>query len=333
MYLRPGMTVTVEDLLYGLLLSSGNDAATALAEHVAGGEAAFAVMMNGRAAELGARNSRFLNASGLPAEGQVTTARDLALIAAAALRNPVFARMVSTPTHNLVMEGTESRTLHNNNRLLGQDGIDGVKTGYTSKALHTYVGSATRDGWQLVATILMDSKEGKWRDAGALLSWGFTAYRRVVLLGEGEAAVTVPVADGGRDRTPRVAKEGGLAVPLLAAAEGYGRLPLAAERRPLAIPVLVDGSESAYYETEAPAAVRVPVEEGERLGRLTVNVNGSPLFSRPLLAAVGVRESEPRRARSLTGRGGIVDAFLFILAQLGLLPDVEGIIAPADESP
>lgn len=292
MYLRPGMTLTAEDLLYGLLLESGNDAALALAEGVAGSVEAFAGLMNERARAAGAGGSRFLNPSGLPAAGQYTTACDLALIARAALRNQAFARMVATRSRTVTLPGGEARRLINHNWLLGEKGIDGVKTGYTTEAAHTYVASATRDGWRLVAAVLRDTKEGKWRDARDLLDFGFAAYRPVRLLEDGRPPVSVPVA-GGRAG----------AVPLVAG--------------PVTVPLRADGTESAYVRVEAPRQLHPPVRLGQRVGRLRVMVNSHPLNAVPLRAA---REVAPEGSAAPRPRGearrGLLDT---LAAALGWL--------------
>lgn len=289
MYLRPGMTLTAEDLLYGLLLDSGNDAALALAEGVAGSAEAFAAQMNERARAAGATGSHFVNPSGLPAAGQYTTARDLALIARAALQNPTFARIVATRSRTVTLPGGEVRRLTNHNWLLGEDGIDGVKTGYTTEAAHTFVASATREGWRLVAAVLRDTKQGKWQDARALLDFGFTAYRPVRLLADGAPPASALVA-GGRAG----------AVPLVAG--------------PVVVPLRADGSESAYVRVEAPRQLHPPVKHGQRVGRLRVMVNSHPLYAVPLRAA---REVAPEgtaapRPREETRRGllGVLGAAL-----------------------
>ncbi len=263
MYLKPGQETTVEALLYGLLLESGNDAAAALAEHVAGSAGAFARLMNEKARALGAVRSAFRNASGLPAPGQHTTARDLATITRHALANPVFARIVATRRHTVTFPGGERRDLVNHNLLLGTAGIDGVKTGYTVEAGHTYVASATRDGWQLVAVVLRDSKRGKWRDAQDLLEYGFQAFRPIRLLRPG-APVTGAAVAGGR----------------------AARVPLSvAGNRAVTVPVRADGSESTYLQVETPPVLEAPVVAGQRAGLVRVFLNGRPMAAYPLVAA------------------------------------------------
>lgn len=153
-YLRKGEKLTVEDLLYGLMLRSGNDAAVALAVATAGSVERFAAMMNARAAMCGAKDSHFVNPHGLHDDDHYTTAYDMALIAAEAYSNPLFARIVST-SKITVGEGESTRCLYNKNKLLGMiDGANGVKTGYTKKSGRCLVGGAFRDGMQLVSVVL-----------------------------------------------------------------------------------------------------------------------------------------------------------------------------------
>ncbi len=155
-YLRKGEVIKVKDLLYGLMLRSGNDSATALAIHVGGSISQFAEMMNELAISVGAKNSHFTNPHGLDDDNHYTTAYDLALITAYALNNPIFKEIVSTKTH--VIEETnvsEKRYLTNKNRLLSTlDGCCGVKTGYTSKAGRCLVSAVERDNRTSVAVVL-----------------------------------------------------------------------------------------------------------------------------------------------------------------------------------
>ena len=155
-YLRAGEHLTVRELLYGLMLRSGNDSAVALALHVAGSIDAFAEMMNETAKNLGCVDSHFVNPHGLHDDEHYTSARDLATLTCVALANPDFQEIVATKTVRISNEGMEyDRVLLNKNKLLtNYDGADGVKTGYTKKAGRCFVGSATRDGMQVVVVVL-----------------------------------------------------------------------------------------------------------------------------------------------------------------------------------
>ena len=166
MYLRPGERVTVEELLYGLLLCSGNDAAEALADGC-GGTASFVRRMNGLAGELGMEDTSFENPSGLDGQAHYSTARDMARLAAYAAGNHTFVRLCST--RSVTIGG---RTMTNHNRLLrAVPGCIGMKTGYTRAAGRTLVSAAERDGRRLVAVTLQDGND--WADHAALYDWGF----------------------------------------------------------------------------------------------------------------------------------------------------------------
>ena len=175
MYLRAGETLRVEELLYGLLLCSGNDAALALTE-CAGGLVPFVALMNEKAAALGMAHTSFANPNGLDADGHYSTARDMAVLAAAAVENPTFRRICSSRSVTI-----GQRTMENHNRLLRQvEGCVGLKTGYTRAAGRTLVSCTERDGCRLVAVTLQDGND--WADHAALYDYGFrlTAPRRGV---------------------------------------------------------------------------------------------------------------------------------------------------------
>lgn len=171
MGLAAGEVVTVEDLLWGLLLNSGNDAAMALAEHVAGNEAAFVALMNQRAAELGMSNTRFANPHGLDAPEHFSSAHDLWLATQEALKYPLFRQIVATPAYT-----TAGRQLVNQNELLGSyPGADGVKTGTTLAAGQNLVGSVTADGHREIAVIL--GSQDRYSDAAAVFDHFFSHWR------------------------------------------------------------------------------------------------------------------------------------------------------------
>ena len=179
MYLKEGEELTLETLLYGLLLCSGNDAAVAIAEHVGGGVKGFVKRMNETAAELGMKDSSFANPNGLDDEAHYSTAYDMALLARAAMQNETLVRIASTRT---VMIG--GRTMTNHNKLLSYvDGCLGLKTGYTRAAGRTLVSCAERNGQRLIAVTLQDGND--WADHQSLYDYGFAAYpaKRAAQLG------------------------------------------------------------------------------------------------------------------------------------------------------
>lgn len=180
MYLKEGEVLTLQELLYGLMLSSGNDAAVALAIYGGGTVEGFAELMNDKARVLGLQNTHFENPNGLDSPNHYSTARDLAVLAAYAMRNPVFASTVSAKTVKI-----GNRFLRNHNKLLWLvDGADGVKTGYTKAAGRILVSSATRENRRLIAVTINDPND--WNDHSALLQDGFTRYnvQRVVSAGD-----------------------------------------------------------------------------------------------------------------------------------------------------
>ncbi len=169
MYLAPGEEVTVEELLYGLLLCSGNDAALVLADACCGSVEAFVAEMNRKAQELGLTGTSFANPNGLDHEKHYSTAEDMAKLAAYAVKDPVFVRICSTKQVSI-----GGRTMSNHNRLLREvDGCIGLKTGYTQAAGRTLVSCVRRDGCTLVAVTLQDRDD--WADHKALYDFGFTA--------------------------------------------------------------------------------------------------------------------------------------------------------------
>lgn len=176
-YLRAGEHLTVEELLYGLMLRSGNDCAVALALHVAGSVESFAKMMNETAHSYGCKDSNFVNPHGLHDENHYTSARDLAILTCVALENTDFQKIVSTKSVRISNEGMEyDRVLINKNKLLSNYAdADGVKTGYTKKAGRCFVGSATRNGMQVVVVVLNCGP--MFEETGAMLNTAFANYQ------------------------------------------------------------------------------------------------------------------------------------------------------------
>ena len=190
MYLRPGEKLTLETLLYGLLLCSGNDAALAVTECM-GGAVPFVARMNEKAAELGMENTHFANPNGLDDEEHYSTAVDMAKLAAAAMDDPVLRRVASTRTARI-----GGRTLTNHNKLLSRvEGCVGLKTGYTRAAGRTLVSCAERDGVRLVAVTLQDGDD--WNDHASLYEQGFRVLRPVKAVERGLRLAAARAAGGG----------------------------------------------------------------------------------------------------------------------------------------
>ncbi len=178
-YLKAGQKITVEDLLYGLMLRSGNDAATALAIETAGSVQAFAGMMNDMAKEIGAKNSNFVNPHGLHDDMHYSTARDLAIITAEAYELEDFKRIVSSKLKKIAVDGEEVVIANKNKLLKLFDGANGVKTGYTKKSGRCLIGGAKREDMQLISVVL--NCPDMWNESEKLLDFGFENFDMVPL--------------------------------------------------------------------------------------------------------------------------------------------------------
>lgn len=186
-YLAEGEQVRMEDLLFGLLMNSGNDAAIAIAEHMDGSTEKFAERMNKFAASIGATHSHFTNPHGLFDQNHYTTAGDMAKIAAYAMKNPKFREIVGTKKR--AWNGKEWKTtIINHNILLGSyPGCTGIKNGYVDESRHTLVTSALRDGTEFITVIMKaQTNPEQYQDTTNLLDYGFSHYRTATLLGAGQ---------------------------------------------------------------------------------------------------------------------------------------------------
>jgi D-alanyl-D-alanine carboxypeptidase (penicillin-binding protein 5/6) len=197
MFIEVGKRVSVEDLLKGMIIQSGNDASVALAEHIAGSEGTFATLMNTHARRLGMHHSHFVNSTGLPDPDHYTSARDITLVTAATIREfPEYYQWYAVKefTYNDIRQ-------HNRNKLLWRDdSVDGVKTGHTEAAGYCLVASARQGDMRLISVVMgTDSEESRARETQALLSYGFRFYETHRLYGAGEALSRVEVWKGDRD--------------------------------------------------------------------------------------------------------------------------------------
>lgn len=181
--LKAGKKIKLEELLYGLMLNSGNDAAVAIAEHTAGSVENFAKLMNEKAIEIGALNTNFVTPHGLDTNNHYSTAYDMALIAAYALKNPIISEIVNTTSKNMVFEDGSYVSLSNTNKLLSlYNGADGVKTGYTAMAGRCLIGSATKNNWQVITVVFGEpTSSARLNDTIKLLDYCFDNYSLVNL--------------------------------------------------------------------------------------------------------------------------------------------------------
>ena len=263
LYLSEGETLSMEHMLYGLMLRSGNDAAVAVAEKIAGSVPAFAEMMNARAAELDA-DAHFVNPHGLDAEGHHTSALGLARIMREAMKNETFRQITGTQRKVIPWVGNEySRVLENKNKLLKTyEGATGSKTGYTGKAGRCLVFSARREGLSLIGAVLNCPT---WFDtATAMLDYGFENFRSEAALDAGQSVVTLPVRDGASDSVTVVAES-----PLRAA-----------------VPV---GSDVETVQN-LPKALQAPVYAGDPVGTAEIRSNGRVLARCRLIVAAEVEK-------------------------------------------
>jgi serine-type D-Ala-D-Ala carboxypeptidase (penicillin-binding protein 5/6) len=243
LYIKPGETYPRKHLLYALLLKSANDVAMALARDHSGSVAAFAERMTKRAAELGAKDTRFTNPHGLHHAQHYTTARDLSLIARAAMQNPLFREIVATPDA-MMPKGEELVKLKNHNKLLGMlDGCNGVKTGYTVPAQQVLVSSAMREGREVLSVVLHTNKPGIWVDSKMMLLDGLKKLG--LALAPAELALLPPPVDPNAVPPPAEGAPGiqpgkpapGAAAPAPAAALTPGAKPVAVEPTTTLVPV------------------------------------------------------------------------------------------------
>ncbi len=201
MYLKAGEVLTVQELLYGLMLHSGNDAAVALAIYCGGTVEGFVQLMNDYARRMDLCNTNFENPNGLDSPHHYSTARDLAVLASEAMKNPIFTKTVSTKS----VKVTE-RHLTNHNKLLWRyPGADGVKTGFTKAAGRILVSSATREGRRLVAVTI--NAPNDWQDHKTLLDLGFEQYALKQLVQKGEIVGELPILSGRKKEADLVAGE------------------------------------------------------------------------------------------------------------------------------
>jgi len=207
-----GEKITVEQLLYALLLKSANDAAVALAKEVSGSVPQFAELMNARSKELGAQNTHFVTPNGLPNDNHYTSAYDLAMIAKGAMQNQEFRKLVTTLKYTIPKTNKSgARELNNPNKLLYSKakisvngvlrpfkykGATGIKNGYTDEAGRCLVASAKRGDRELISVVLNTSADGKFADSIALLDYGFDNYRRELAIKKGESIGNIKVVKG-----------------------------------------------------------------------------------------------------------------------------------------
>ncbi len=244
-YLNPNEKISLETLLYGLLLKSGNDAAVAIGKHISGSEEAFVNLMNDKAAELGLKNTHFANPHGLYHENHYTTAYELAKIAKYAMENPVFAQIVNTQSYKETPpEDRNGRVINNANKLISMfsDAI-GVKPGFTPETGRTLVGAAEKNGMKVI-TVTLDCPDD-WNEHRNMFDYAFNNFEKKVILKKGDSVGTFRVFGG-----------------------NYNEVGLISENE---ISMLVKKGEKADYTIEMDQqTLNAPVFSGQNVGNAKI---------------------------------------------------------------
>ncbi|MDD5017746.1 MAG: D-alanyl-D-alanine carboxypeptidase [Eubacteriales bacterium] len=266
-WLSVGEKMALSDMLFGLMLASGNDAAVAIAEHVAGSVDAFVDMMNKKAKEIGAYNTNFVNPNGLPVDGHYTTAYDLALISAYAMQNAYFCEIVKTEYKSISWEGHEwNRVVKNKNQILwNYEGGNGIKTGYTDEAGRCLCAAANRDGLQLISVVLC--APDMFNDCMSLMDYGFENYASRLILEADELIGNVMVEKG--------IEEGFL---VYTQCDVY--YPLTDEEYKQII-------KKVYIEE----TVAAPVTKGQQVGYIDIWIGNNKIYTVDLTAPVSIGEN------------------------------------------
>lgn len=265
MFVKEGSQVKVEDLLRGIAIQSGNDAAVAIAEHIAGSEEAFAEMMNQQANRLGMKNSFFANATGWPDERQVSSAYDMAVLGRALIQNyPENYALYKEKSFSY--NGIDQT---NRNLLLWRDpSVDGMKTGHTEAAGYSLVASAQRDNMRLIAVVMgAKSEQARARETQTLLNYGFRFYESYEAYDAGETLTTTRVWMG-----------------------TDAKVALGLDEK-LAMVIPRGSHDSLDAQMTVNDHVRAPIEQGQQLGTLVIRSGEQVLLEKPLVALTAVEEA------------------------------------------
>ena len=264
LWLAEGEKLKMIDLLYGIMLVSGNDATVAVAEHISGSVEKFSRLMTDKAHRIGAKDTNFTNPNGLPDPNHFSTAHDLARITAYGYKNFLFAEIINTKNKVIPWAGKDfDRDLYNENRMLWlYEGGNGVKTGYTDAAGRCLVSGAKRNGIQLI-TVVLDS-DTMWDDSIALLDFGFNQVKPEAILSQDDILKTIRVANGKSS-----------AVKLIASTN-------------LVVPISGDNKEEFSTVIDSPNKVEAPVVKGQKLGEVRVFYQNTEIATVDLLASENI---------------------------------------------
>lgn len=267
--------MSLENMLYGLLICSGNDAAVAIAEHIAGNTEDFVEMMNQKAINIGAVDTHFENPHGLDSPYHYSTAEDLAKMAYYAWKIPKFREIVST-VEKTISEGNYSRRIYNTNKLLRQlNEVNGVKTGYTGQAGKCLVASAIKDGLHLISVVL--GAHDHFSVTKQLLNYGFSNFKLRQVIKAHKPYHSIKIENGIKDELLLIAKE--------------------------SIVIPISENDSVDLKVVTPNKIKAPVYKNQRIGELQVFINNNLICSTPLVALKEIRELN------------IVDKFYIIIRQ------------------
>ncbi len=255
-YLYEGEKITLEDLLYGLMLRSGNDAAIAIANHIGGSVDGFIKLMNEKSREIGAMNTNFTNPHGLSGKNHYTTTYDLTIITREAFKYEAFRKIVGT--QSWVANRSKNNYFYNKNKTLWQyEGGDGVKTGYTKMAGRCLVSSATRNDLQLIATVLND---GDWfNDCYQLLDYGFSNFSKRIIYDVGQYIGSVKVNEGNKDKVAVITKNS------------------------FVYPLKDEEVEKITVFYKMPPEIEAPIKKGEEIGEISVYLDGKLIHSEKII--------------------------------------------------
>ena len=266
LYLRAGEKFTLRDLLYGLMLISGNDASVAIGEYVGGSVEKFVEMMNKKAQEIGATNSHFDNTHGLDSKNHYTTAYDLALITSYAMQNPTFKEIVSTKNIKITNSDGKNRYLKNKNKLLSSlEGCNGVKTGFTDDAGRCLVTSCERDGMDVVCVVRNCGP--MFEESAALLDKAFKEYHLVDLT-SGYAFKTKLKVESGQQDYVKIGTYGSYYYPLK-----------------------TEELKKVKYKYTIDESVEAPVESGRAIGQVEIFIDNDLHFSEKIYTMENVRRN------------------------------------------
>ncbi|ACX52000.1 Serine-type D-Ala-D-Ala carboxypeptidase [Ammonifex degensii KC4] len=266
-FLAPEEVMSFRDLLIAVATASANDASVAVAEHVAGSEEAFVAAMNAKARALGMENTHYVNATGLPAEGQYSTAYDQALLLREALKHPLFLELAQIKEYSL--RGGKFKLYNTNKLLWWYRGTIAGKTGWTEEAGYCLASAAKRQGLTLITVVLgCPEPRSHFRESIKIYNWGFARYQAVPLLPEGARVATLPVEKGMEDR-----------VDILTSREVVLVVPRGEDK-------------GITQQAELPRSLKAPLQQGEKVGYWIVKQGGQEKLRVSLVTACEVAETD-----------------------------------------